>query len=80
MTTMRAGLTGWPITQSLSPVIHGAWIGAAGLDATYQPFPAMDESAFDAVIVRGRQGEFLQQTAFIRKLQACSSLVNCGAL
>lgn len=59
MTTMRAGLTGWPITQSLSPVIHGAWIGAAGLDATYQPFPAMDESAFDAVIARGRQGEFL---------------------
>lgn len=58
MTTLRAGLTGWPIVQSLSPVIHGAWIGAAGLDATYQPFPAADEAAFDALIARGRAGEF----------------------
>ena len=33
-----AGVVGSPIAQSLSPVMHGAWIRAAGLDAVYAPF------------------------------------------
>ena len=36
--TLRAGVAGWPIAHSLSPLIHGAWISAAGLDATYTAF------------------------------------------
>ncbi|MBU1324214.1 MAG: shikimate dehydrogenase [Alphaproteobacteria bacterium] len=53
---IRAGVVGWPIGHSLSPVIHGAWIAAAGLDATYEAFAAADEAAFDALIRRGRDG------------------------
>ncbi len=33
--TKVAGVVGNPIGHSLSPVIHGAWIEAAGLDAAY---------------------------------------------
>lgn len=38
-----AGVCGQPIRHSMSPVIHNAWIAAAGLNATYAPFaPAED--------------------------------------
>ena len=33
-----AGVVGAPVRQSLSPLIHNAWIAAAGLDAVYAPF------------------------------------------
>jgi len=33
--SVRAGVVGHPISHSLSPVIHGAWIAAAGLEADY---------------------------------------------
>ena len=52
----RAGVVGWPIAHSLSPLIHGAWIEAAGLEATYEAFPASDEAGFDALIASGRTG------------------------
>lgn len=32
------GVCGQPIKHSMSPVIHNAWIAAAGLDAAYVPF------------------------------------------
>lgn len=48
--TMRAGVVGNPIAHSLSPVIHGAWIAAAGLDADYEAICAEDEAAFDRLV------------------------------
>lgn len=37
------GVCGQPIKHSMSPVLHNAWIEAAGLDAVYAPFaPAAD--------------------------------------
>lgn len=33
-----AGIAGHPVTGSLSPIVHAAWIAAAGLDAVYVPF------------------------------------------
>jgi shikimate dehydrogenase len=37
------GVCGQPIKHSMSPVLHNAWIQAAGLDAAYVPFaPAAD--------------------------------------
>ena len=36
--TIVAGVAGSPVAHSLSPVIHNAWIAAAGLDAVYVPF------------------------------------------
>ncbi|MBX9574444.1 MAG: shikimate dehydrogenase [Caulobacteraceae bacterium] len=55
---IRSGVVGWPIGHSLSPLIHGAWIDAAGLDATYDAFAAPDEGAFDAIVEKGRDGMF----------------------
>lgn len=37
------GVCGQPIRHSMSPLIHNAWIAAAGLDAAYVPFaPTVD--------------------------------------
>lgn len=38
-----AGVVGWPVTHSLSPVLHNAWISFAGLDAAYVPFAVRPE-------------------------------------
>lgn len=53
---VQAGVTGWPIAHSLSPLIHGAWISAAGLDARYDAFPAPAEADFYALIARMKSG------------------------
>lgn len=52
-----AGVAGWPIGHSLSPLIHGAWLAATGLDAAYLPFAPPDVPAFDRLVARVRQGE-----------------------
>lgn len=54
--TMVAGVAGQPIAHSLSPVIHGAWIEAAGLDAVYRAFGPTDTEAFAALVNAGRRG------------------------
>jgi shikimate dehydrogenase len=38
------GVCGAPITHSMSPVLHNAWIAAAGLDAAYVPFAPTTET------------------------------------
>lgn len=49
-----AGVVGSPVRHSLSPLIHNAWIAAAGLDAAYVPF-APAEARF-ADFVNGLRG------------------------
>lgn len=52
--TMVAGIAGCPVTHSLSPVIHNAWITAAGLDAVYVPFNVPEDGfAAFATAMRG---------------------------
>ncbi len=50
------GIAGNPIGHSLSPVIHNAWIAAAGMDAAYVPFAPADEAGFAALVAAGRAG------------------------
>lgn len=38
-----AGVVGWPIAHSLSPQLHGYWIGEYGLDAAYVPLAIRKE-------------------------------------
>ena len=47
--TRIAGVVGHPVGHSLSPVIHNAWIEAAGLDAVYLAF-APPEARFEALV------------------------------
>lgn len=55
--TALAGVTGAPISHSLSPVIHTAWIQALGLDARYQAFEAPDPKDFARLCEQVRRGE-----------------------
>ena len=52
---MVAGVAGRPIAHSLSPLLHRAWIEAAGLDAIYAPF-SPPEAGFLAFIEGLRGG------------------------
>ena len=53
---IRAGVAGWPIAHSLSPLIHSTWIEGAGLKASYEAFGPEDEAAFKSLIIEGRDG------------------------
>ena len=48
------GVVGAPVAHSLSPLIHNAWLEAAGIDGAYVPF-AVQEDGFEA-FVRGMRG------------------------
>ena len=50
------GIVGRPVAHSLSPVIHNAWIEAAGMDAVYAAFAPPDEAAFETLVAFGRAG------------------------
>lgn len=52
---MRAGVVGHPVAHSLSPLIHGVWIGALGLDATFERFDVAPQD-FEAFVDRHRRG------------------------
>ncbi|MHB8530577.1 MAG: shikimate dehydrogenase family protein [Caulobacteraceae bacterium] len=52
--TALAGVVGWPVDQSLSPVIFNAWIEAAGIDAIYLALPAGKDRL--AALVSGLRG------------------------
>lgn len=47
--TRVAGVVGQPIAHSMSPILHNAWLAAAGLDGVYVPF-AVTPEAFPAFI------------------------------
>ena len=54
--TLLAGVAGQPIGHSLSPLIHNAWIAAAGLDADYRALGPADPAAFATLVAEGRAG------------------------
>ena len=53
----RAGITGWPVDHSLSPLLHGYWLKEYGIDGEYLRLPAKPEE-FDAVMARARKEGF----------------------
>ena len=46
---MLAGVTGWPVAHSRSPLLHGTWIARHGLDAAYLPLPIAPEHFASAI-------------------------------
>lgn len=54
--TKLGGIVGRPVAHSLSPVIHNAWLEAAGMDATYAAFAPPDDAAFRTLVDFGRAG------------------------
>src|SRR5471030_3227003 len=62
--TLVAGVTGSPVSHSLSPLIHNAWLAAAGIDAVYVAFaPPIDGFARFAQGLRGGAVRGLNVTA-----------------
>ena len=37
--TRLAGIMGWPVAHSRSPLLHGFWLAETGIDGTYLPLP-----------------------------------------
>lgn len=46
-TAPRAGVCGWPIAHSRSPLIHGCWLRTLGLEGSYEQF-AVEPADFPA--------------------------------
>ena len=44
-----AGVIGWPVAQSRSPVLHGHWLTQYGVAGTYLPLPVQPERLPDAI-------------------------------
>ena len=52
-----AGIIGWPVAHSLSPVLHGHWLAEYGIDGAMVPLAAGRED-FTAVIDGIRRAGF----------------------
>lgn len=55
--TRLAGIIGWPVIHSLSPVLHGHWLAEHGIDGAMVPLAAQRED-FTAVIDGVRRAGF----------------------
>lgn len=44
-----AGVMGWPVSHSLSPVVHGYWLGKLGIDGAYVPLAVRPEDCVDVL-------------------------------
>ena len=53
--TLVAGVVGHPVTHSLSPILHNAWLAAAGIDGVYVAFP-VDTRGFERFVAGLRGG------------------------
>jgi shikimate dehydrogenase len=51
-----AGVVGWPIAQSLSPLLHGHWLAEHGIDGAYVPLPVKPEDFITAMEDLRRKG------------------------
>ncbi len=53
MVTRRAGVIGWPVAHSLSPLIHGIWAAREGRGIRYDAIPVEpDDASFRVAIER----------------------------
>lgn len=48
--TAKAGVVGWPIAHSLSPVLHGYWLKEYGIDGSFERIPAEPGKFQDVVL------------------------------
>ena len=58
-TTRLAGIMGWPVAHSRSPLLHGFWLDQTGTDGAYVPLPVRPEhieQALRALPILGFRG------------------------
>ena len=72
-----AGVIGWPVAQSRSPLMHNHWISTLGLEAAYVPLavkPENIERAVRALPALGFQGANVTVPHKEAALKACDGL------
>src|SRR5438876_10831451 len=47
--TRLAGIIGWPVSHSRSPLLHGYWLDETGIDGVYVPLPVRPEQIDEAL-------------------------------
>jgi shikimate dehydrogenase len=83
----RAGIIGWPVTHSLSPVLHGYWLKEYGVDGEMLRLPA-EPGQFAAEIERVRELGFAGVNVTVPHKEAAFELAQtrdraaeiCGAV
>lgn len=73
--TVKAGIVGWPVTQSLSPVLHGYWLEQLGIDGEMLRVPAQPED-FRDVIARLRGEGFAGVNVTVPHKEAAFALAD----
>ena len=72
-----AGVMGWPISHSRSPMLHGYWLKEYGIDGAYLPFsvdPANLEAALRALPALGIAGTNLTVPHKETALEICDRI------
>jgi shikimate dehydrogenase len=83
----RAGIIGWPVEHTLSPVLHGYWLKQYGIDGEYLRLPAQPEQ-FVSEIARVRREGFAGVNVTVPHKEAAFALAQsrdraaeiCGAV
>lgn len=73
--TVVAGVAGSPVRHSLSPLLHNAWLAAAGLDGVYVPF-SPTVAGFDSFVAGLRGGTLRGLNITLPFKEAALSLAN----
>jgi len=76
----RAGIIGWPVTHSRSPLIHNGWIEQLGLSAQYDRCPISPEADFrGALEAMARVGFVGANVTIPHKETAFAAVDRCDA-
>jgi shikimate dehydrogenase len=73
----RAGIIGWPVSHSRSPILHGYWLRKYGIAGSYERIPIAPDNFRDAFRALSDQG-FVGANVTIPHKQA--AMVCCDAL
>ena len=71
----KAGVIGWPITQSRSPLIHGTWLNELGIDGSYEKY-AVEPNELPSFIEKLQQNGFAGLNLTIPHKEQVLSLVD----
>ncbi|HVV28931.1 MAG TPA: shikimate dehydrogenase [Rhizomicrobium sp.] len=75
--TKLAGIVGWPVAHSLSPVLHGHWLREYGIDGAMVPLPTHVED-FAAVIDGVRRAGFRGVNVTVPHKEAAFALAHAA--
>lgn len=73
--TIQAGVMGWPVSHSLSPRLHGFWLGELGIDGTYHALSVAPDDLEDSLRSLPERG-FAGVNLTVPHKEAASSIVD----